>query len=313
MKFTLNDERVTNSYGFRVLTSGIKLDRFLDNPVCLNNHRNDTKDVLGVWSEVNKEEHTLTATPVFDTEDPDGKEVVRKVEKGILKACSIGINFDPEDIVMMDDILTVTQCELMEVSICAVPANAAAITLYNKAGEILTESEVKKICLNAQTAKPFEPKHMKQVTTYLQLADNATEGAILEAIKGIESKLTASENENATLKQTIESLKKAEQERQAAVLSAEIDTAVKDGRLDEAGKAPILEMEFNSAMALLKALPKRKGVAEKINTPEGELSKYDKLSWEDLDKGNHLAYLKANHSDYYAERFEQKFGRKPKN
>lgn len=37
--------------------------------------------------------------PDFDTEDPEGKEVVRKVLAGTIKGCSLGIMFDPADMV----------------------------------------------------------------------------------------------------------------------------------------------------------------------------------------------------------------------
>ncbi|MCU7571610.1 HK97 family phage prohead protease, partial [Riemerella anatipestifer] len=183
MKFILNDERVTNSYGFRVKTAGIKLDRFLSNPVCLNNHSNNTKDVLGNWVDTEKQGHLLTAKPQFDTEDAEGKEVVRKVEKGILKACSMGISFDPDNLVMEDGVLTVTECELLEASICAVPSNSAAITLYNKQGEILSERQIKQICLSAQNTNSFKNKPMNKLKSYLQLDANADETAIIGAVK----------------------------------------------------------------------------------------------------------------------------------
>ncbi|MRM82986.1 HK97 family phage prohead protease [Riemerella anatipestifer] len=309
MKFILNDERVTNSYGFRVKTAGIKLDRFLSNPVCLNNHSNNTKDVLGNWVDTEKQGHLLTAKPQFDTEDAEGKEVVRKVEKGILKACSMGISFDPDNLVMEDGVLTVTECELLEASICAVPSNSAAITLYNKQGEILSERQIKQICLSAQNTNSFKNKPMNKLKSYLQLDVNADETAIIGAVKAIEAKLTASENEKATLKAENEALKKAESDRKKALLTAEVEQAVKDGRLDEAGKAPILEMAHDSAMALLKALPKRKSVSEQLQGDEEKLAAFDKMSWDELDRGNHLATLKADYPDYFAERKKRQFGK----
>ncbi|MFL1600737.1 HK97 family phage prohead protease [Riemerella anatipestifer] len=310
MKFILNDERVTNSYGFRVKTAGIKLHRFLSNPVCLNNHSNNTKDVLGNWVDTEKQGHLLTAKPQFDTEDAEGKEVVRKVEKGILKACSMGISFDPDNLVMEDGVLTVTECELLEASICAVPSNSAAITLYNKQGEILSERQIKQICLSAQNTNSFKNKPMNKLKSYLQLDANADETAIIGAVKAIEAKLTASENEKATLKAENDALKKAEDDRKKAILTAEVEQAVKDGRLDEAGKAPILEMAHDSAMALLKALPKRKSVSEQLKGDEEKLAAFDKMTWDELDKGNHLATLKAQYPDYFEERKRKQF---PKN
>ncbi|MDY3526182.1 HK97 family phage prohead protease [Riemerella anatipestifer] len=309
MKFILNDERVTNSYGFRVKTAGIKLDRFLSNPVCLNNHSNNTKDVLGNWVDTEKQGHLLTAKPQFDTEDAEGKEVVRKVEKGILKACSMGISFDPDNLVMEDGVLTVTECELLEASICAVPSNSAAITLYNKQGEIISERQIKQICLSAQNTNSFKNKPMNKLKSYLQLDVNADETAIIGAVKAIEAKLTASENEKATLKAENEALKKAEDDRKKALLTAEVEQAVKDGRLDEAGKAPILEMAHDSAITLLKALPKRKSVAEQLKGDDEKLAAFDKMTWDELDKGNYLASLKADYPDYFAERKKRQFGK----
>ncbi|MCW0509508.1 HK97 family phage prohead protease [Riemerella anatipestifer] len=308
MKFILNDETKINSKGFRVLNSGINLTRFLDNPVCLNNHSNNTKDVLGSWENLSVEGSHLTASPEFDTEDPDGKEVVRKVNAGKIKACSIGIFIEPNGMELINDELVVTKCELFEASIVAVPSNANAIALYNEHGEILSDEEVTSLCLSAKNQQS-KLNTMKQVIAYLQLDANADETAIIGAVKAIEAKLTASENEKATLKAENEALKKAESDRKKALLTAEVEQAVKDGRLDEAGKAPILEMAHDSAMALLKALPKRKSVSEQLKGDEEKLAAFDKMTWDELDKGNHLASLKADYPDYFAERKKRQFGK----
>ena len=194
LTFIANDETKLNSYGFSVLTSGIDLEeRFKENPVCLNNHQNDTKSVLGTNPQ--KDNGQLLLTPDFDTEDPEGKEVVRKVLAGKLKGCSMGIMFNPDDLVNMDGVLVLTKCVLFEVSIVAVPSNANAIRLYKSEDEEYTEQEIKSLCLNLKTAKPFkENKTMKLLTAHLQLADNATENEILLAVKGLEDKLTKAQN-----------------------------------------------------------------------------------------------------------------------
>lgn len=313
--FVVSDEAVLNSYGFCVLTSGINTEeRFKDNPICLNNHNNDTRHVLGSWIDIEVKDGKLYMRPVFDTKDTDGVEVVRKVLSGTIKASSIGIMFDPVDMVLINGRLTLTKCILFEVSIVAVPSNANAIALFNMAGQQLSEQEIKSLCLSIQPEKHFNNNTMKLLTTHLQLAENATEEAILSAIKAVELKLTESQNTNATLKTEIETLKSAAKEKNTAELTAELEAAVKDGRIDEAGKAPILELAHESAMKLLKSLPKRKSVANEIEagekTPE---EMYGKLSWSELDKTNKLGKLKADFPDYYAERFEQHFGKKPAN
>jgi len=311
--FILNDETVKNSYGFRVLTAGISLERFAANPVCLNNHSNHTKDVLGAWADVKTDGALLTATPDFDTEDTDGKEVVRKVLSGKLKACSIGIIIEPEHVLALENgDIVVTKCELMEASIVAVPSNANAVVLYSQDGNPLTDQQTKQIVLAAQTAKPFEkPDNMKLITAHLQLDDSANESAILEAVKGIEAKLTASKNENVKLQADYDALVKADSDRKAADLSAKIDAAVKDGRIDADAKATFAELSYESATKLLATLKPRKPVAEQIDSPAAASEKYEKLSFDELRKQNKLAALKAEFPDIYEQKFEEQFGYKP--
>ncbi|MCU7571547.1 phage head protein, partial [Riemerella anatipestifer] len=162
----------------------------------------------------------------------------------------------------------------------------------------------------AQNTNSFKNKPMNKLKSYLQLDANADETAIIGAVKAIEAKLTASETEKAALKAENETLKTAEQNRLKALLTAEANQAVKEGRLDEAGVAPILKMPHDSAMALLKALPKRKSISEQLQGDEEKLAAFDKMSWDELDKGNHLATLKAQYPDYFEERKRKQF---PKN
>lgn len=315
-RFVLSDGNTINSYGFRVLTAGIDLERFRANPVCLNEHKNSTKDVLGTWTEIEQEGHLLTAVPNFDTEDTEGKEVVRKVNNGTIKGCSIAVKFRHENIQLIDDVPVITKCELLEASICAIPSNANSVVLYNQDEQLLTEEEIQQLCLSVQEPKNQSETQktiaMKQLTAHLQLTEGAGEAEILTAVKGIEAKLTASETEKKQLKDELDTLKKEKEDEQKAKLTAELDQAVKDGRLDEAGKEPLMALSYDAAMKVLNSLPKRQSVAGQLQNPEAQLSNFDKMTWEELDKGNHLAQLKAENPDYYKERFRLRFGKEPK-
>lgn len=314
-QFLVNDESKKNSYGFHVLTAGIDLkERFQANPVCLNNHQNNTKDVLGTWTNFDQKEGILSMTPDFDTEDSDGKEVVRKVLAGKLKGCSMGIMFDPKDMVNENGKLTLKKCVLFEVSIVAVPSNANSISLFNMNNEPVSEKEIKSLCLNLQTAKPFNTdKPMKILLAHLQLAEGSTEEAILAAVKATELKLTNSQNQYTELKTKFDAL----EAQQSAKLQGEYDTlktaALKDGRIDNDSVATIEELPLAKRIDLLNKLPKRNTVADKIEVEKTAEEKYAKLTWSELDKGNHLAKLKADFPDYYKERFELRFNKKPTN
>lgn len=315
--FLTNDPNERNSYGFFVDTAGIDLkSRFEPNPVCLNNHNNDTKDVLGKWIDIEIKDGKLYMRPDFDTQDPEGKEVVRKVLAGTIKGCSLGIMFDPADMVKENGKIILKKCILFEVSIVAVPSNGNAIALFSMDGKQLSETEIKTLCLSLKSPEPKKENHktMKLLTTHLQLAENADETAVLTAVKDIEAKLTASKNETAELKTKYDALKAAQDAKEKAELEAELSAAVTDGRIDEAGKAHFQELSHESAMKLLKAIPKRKSVQSEVKEGSSDpLEQYEKLSWSQLDKGGHLATLKLNHPEYYAERFKKQYNREPKN
>lgn len=308
--FVLNDETQTNSYGFRVKTAGISLGRFENNPVCLNNHQNDTKSVLGKWVDIERNGIRLTASPEFDTEDTEGKEVVRKVEKGILKACSMGISFHPKDVKIIDGIPVVEKCELLEASIVAIPSNAQSITLYNDKGEILTHEQAKNFCLSFEK-EHFKHTEMKEITTLLKLEENASQEAVAQAIKDTLANLSETISERNQLKAENQTLQQRETERQTAEFSAELERAIKDGRIDAEGAGPVKELQkANHAQAMkllagLKAYNPINPTIEKGN-PTDELAK---LGWDELDRQNKLVYLKETNFELFAEKFKTKFGK----
>lgn len=317
-KFVLNDETQTNNYGFRVLNAGIDLSRFKQNPICLNDHRNNTKDVLGTWTNLELKGNEFLGTPEFDTEDAEGKEVVRKVESGKIKGCSLGFDFDKDDFKMIDGQLVLTKCELKEISIVAIPSNSKTIALYDKEGKKLTADDVSTLCLSAKETKiNTKDTTMKKVISYLQLSDNSDESAVLTAVQAIEAKLTAKSNDYDALKLKFEEMASKEEAVLKAAYEDELEKAIKDGRIDELGKAPIDAMVLTSGYAqgvgLLKALPKRNSIADRIITPAAQLASFDKMTWSELDKGNHLGKLKADNFEYYKERFVAHFGKEPNN
>ena len=313
-RFVLNDDTVKNSYGFRVLTKGIKLDAFLKNPVCLNDHKNDTHHVLGRWEDLKAEGAMLTGLPVFDTQDEQGKEVVRKVEKGIIKGCSMGIRFRDVDLEEKDGYIMLKTCELFEASIVPVPANSHAIALYNMQGKPLSDTEIKQFELTVKKGGNYKNLNtMKKLNTYLQLSEDADEMAAITAVKEIELRLRTAAVDRDHYKKRVSQLEESEKARLKADFEAAVDAAVKDGRLDTKGKAAIVEMtdgKYDKAKALLNALPKHKSVAASLETDKTALAQYEKKSWKELDQGNHLARLKAEHKEYYAERFKREFGGK---
>src|SRR5690625_7608940 len=122
---------------------------------------------------------------------------------------------------------------------------------------------------------------MKTIAKHLSLNEDATETAILKAIKDKEAalatvtaNLTAKEADYTALKAKYNTLKQAEDARLKAELKAELNAAIKDGRIDKSSEASIKELSHESAMSLLKSLPKRKSIADQVIDPSNELDKF---------------------------------------
>ncbi len=175
-EFVLSDQTI-NSYGFRVLTAGINIDRFLKNPIMLFGHNRDV-GVIGRWDNVRKDGERLLGTPVFDTESEMGKTIAGKVAGGFLRAASIGI--DDVEMVEIDGVMTVVECTLEEVSIVDIPSNENAVALYNQK-EITTLSNVFQASIRGERAR------LARVLNALGLSEKATDDDIslrLEHITG---------------------------------------------------------------------------------------------------------------------------------
>lgn len=179
-RIILSTENI-NRYGFRVLTSGIRLDAFKKNPVMYFGH-NTWSMPIGTWTDLKVEGGNLTAVPQFDEGDPLAMEVKRKYEAGILNAASIGFNAistsdDPKMLLSGQRYATVTECELLEVSIVGIPANSEATGL-NYASEVLLTHHLNLI-------KPLV--NMEKIALSLGLAATASEADILAAIEKLQT------------------------------------------------------------------------------------------------------------------------------
>lgn len=159
-----------NLYGFSVLTAGIKLGSFNENPVCLLNHNYDK--VMGYWEDVQSIGNNLQGVPVFDTEDPEVNKYYGQVERGVIKGASIGI------IPISVEADVVTSCELLEISITPVPANRNAIVMYSNDGLALSAEDARNYVLSINNSQHSFSKENDKI---LALIDNGINNNILAA------------------------------------------------------------------------------------------------------------------------------------
>jgi len=133
-KFILNTED-KNAYGYTVLTKGIDLSEFNENPLMLGNHEVD--EVLGKWINLQYEfdsngKEILTGEAEFDTDDDEVLTLMNKINKGYVLGTSIGAQILEATIDEATEEMIVTKCLLKEVSITALPANKKAKKVNNQ-------------------------------------------------------------------------------------------------------------------------------------------------------------------------------------
>lgn len=303
MPFILNDDNHVNTYGFSVLTSGIDLEAFNDNPVMLESHRNDADYTLGRWINVQAEESRLMADPEFDDGDNERVPVVRgKVERNFIKGASIGITFDPSKLILVAGRLVLTACRLLEASIVPVPSNSGAVALFSVEGKRLEDAEIKQMCLavkqsqniNIDKMKKFEISLAALTALGFKEPDQVDDTQLSAKIEGLVSA-------NATLTNKLKELNDAAEAELNAKREALIDSAIKEGRITADKKETFLSLaknDFALAQSTLNALPKKQNYAGK-EAPEGEdemtMEKFQKLSLSeqlDFKKGQPEAYKK---------------------
>lgn len=198
--FVVSDESV-NSYGFTILTSGIDLSRFEKNPIMLLQH--DSKNIIGKWENTRIEGNKLLSDAVFDMDSELGADVARKVEQGFLKATSLGITYNKED---LDAENVLSKCVLHEISIVSIGSNENALKLYNDDLDIISLafdniSEHKEIGKLLNLAQPTQTNILE--ATKLLLAKNTELLSFQNSIKNERKELATNLVDYCILKKVI--------------------------------------------------------------------------------------------------------------
>ncbi len=266
MEIVINDEGV-NRYGFRVLSKGIDLKAFRKNPVLLFNHQRSYEHhqkpllPLGRWDNIRlTESGQLVAEPVLDSEDEVGVALKLKLENGFINAASLGMRIiewseDPKLMLPGQTLPTVTKCELQEISLVDIPANANCVRLsYNGDSVVCGDTDnggdnKKKL---SQIFK-LQKKMDKETLKLLGLAENATDEEIKTAIAAMKSD---SEKGAQVLS--------AEKEKQATLL---VQTAVASGKITAAQEATFMKLalaDYDSTKTALDAMESYVSISEKV-------------------------------------------------
>jgi Caudovirus prohead serine protease len=322
LKFILNNESIKNSYGFRVLSQGISLERFEANPVMLDGHYMDNSAVIGSWSDLILEDGQLSAVANFIENDSKVQSIKNKVEQGHLRGVSMGISFRSEDMQLIGGELILTQCELYEASIVAVPSNAAAVRLYQN-GQLMGKTQLQKLCLSLSqntiipTQNPSEDQSKKnnKMLKLSQLAfialafsPTTTEASEAEINAAILSLEVAKDKAQKALTEAQAEIKRYQdlaletQDKNAQNLIAE---AVKAGQISGEQKEAFLQLaktNLELAQNIINNLPTKNSYTAGLTAPTG---KHGINSIDDFHKLSHEQQI--NFRDSYPEAYNALF------
>lgn len=324
-------DSTVNTKGFRMLTTGGNLEELRKNPVLLFMH-NDFSRPVGRLENIRIEGDDIVGDPVFDLEDKrenGGAVLASQYERDFIRMGSLGawppeeISDDPALKLPGQTLPTVTKWTAREVSIVTIGSNHNALAFYDRETgnkiDLSDPSSVIKLMDTPKKSNNPKNKLMDELNQILKLADGATDAQRLAAIQVIISDNTRLKTENVTLADQIDKLNgdaKASKKAEAIQL---IDAAVAEGRLNADGKETYIKLfdaDFDAAKTALAAIPKRQSVAGQIETGKGEnaieLADLQKKDWNTLDKEGKLVLLKDKYPDLYEQKFETRFGCKPK-
>ena len=195
-----------NSYGTRVLTSGMDVEQYRRNPVLLYMH--ERGNVIGCVKDLKVENGEVTGELVFDEASELSVRCKKQYEFGSLRMVSAGLDIletseDPELLVLGQTSPTVTRSKLFEVSLVDIGANDDAIVLQKDGRKITlgrdSECPLPLLNNNNQTQKKME---QKEIAMQLGLPETATEAemtAKLGELKAAKEEVAKLQKEKAAL------------------------------------------------------------------------------------------------------------------
>lgn len=308
-----------NSYGFRVLTSGIDLTQYERNPILLYMHERGS--VIGILKDLRVEGDALTAEPVFDEASELSRRCKSQYEFGSLRMASVGfdaieVSEDPEYLVEGQTRPTVTRCRLIEVSLVDIGANHNSIVLIKDGKRVhLSDGEECPLPLIVQPHQPTgcasnpnnNPKNEETMNEEeliaLAVALGMSADAKFDAIKAKAIELKAQADEAVCLKEQLDQREMSSVER--VVLSAITSKKIgeeKKSHFMELGKkigSDELEKMFDSFAVQTR-------LSDLVGSRVGEVIVAQK-KWDDLSPSE-LLHLRADDLSEYKRLYEEKYG-----
>lgn len=231
-----------NSYGARVLTEGGDLHQYERNPVLLYMH--ERGQVIGCMRDIRIAGDEMTGEPVFDEASELSRRCKKQWEFGSLRMVSIGIDIietsdAPELLLPGQTRPTITKWRLDEISIVDIGANDDAIVLKKDGQriELGKDGECLLLPLINKQSKTNEME-LKELALLLGLPETADEAAVKAKVAELQKAVEAV----AGLQSQVETLTKEKEALTLARITASVDKAIAEKRLEASKKNQFIEL-----------------------------------------------------------------------
>lgn len=323
-KVRISDESV-NCYGTRIITDGIELTQYEKNPVLLYMH--ERGKVVGVVKNLKKEHNELIGELEFDCASPLSEQLKKQYDFGSLKMVSANLRVietsnDKKLAKEGQTAETITRCQLFEVSCVDIGGNDNALVLSDPDGNTISLSESRQGTSLLPLLNPTTPtdninpinktSEMKteELALSLGLAATATEAEITAKIT--ELKLSAEQSAKQ---------QKQIAEMQLAAISAAVDTAIREKRINATLKDHFIDLgkkvgieELNITLGAIQPqqkLTEQLHKTDHASAPTSGEEYYQKLARFSEVPASKIDDLIENHHDQYCRLFKAEYGVDP--
>lgn len=296
-----------NSYGTRVLTSGMNVEQYCRNSVLLYMH--ERGNVIGYVKDLKVENDEVTGELVFDEATELSKRCKKQFEFGSLKMVSAGLDIiemseDGAYLVAGQTSPTITRSKLFEVSVVDIGANDDALVL-KKDGKRITlgrDGECPLPELSNNNQKTRNEMENKAIALQLGLPETATDAEIAEKI-----------GEFKTAKEENESLRKEKDELTLASITSLVEKAIGEKRITADKKDEFISLgkeigveKLTSVFSAMSPQVKLSAVLGQHGTAKMDVpATYKKLSEVPGDK---LLEMREQQPDEYKRLYKAEYG-----
>lgn len=327
-KIRISDESV-NCYGTRILTSGIDLTRYEQNPVLLYMH--ERGKVVGLVKNLKVENNELIGEMEFDKASSLSEQLSKQYEFGSMKMVSANLRIletSSEKSLIKDGQTreTITRCELFEVSAVDIGGNSNAFVLSDKDGNRISMSDESNQTLlpllNDITNNPIKKDdEMKKEELALMLGMPST--ATEEELSAKITELKLAEADEEKLSKKLKALEEEQAKMELANITDTVETAIREKRITEKEKAHFIEIGKTMGLKSLKETLSLIRPQEKLSTQLNRKSEGMTLHRSNEGYGAYVKLsevpsmeiddLRDNHHDEYVRLFKQEYGVDPDN